>query len=136
MKRPNIQRCRTLRKQQTDAEKKLWKILRARQLTGAKFRRQFSIGHYILDFYSPKYKLGIETDGGQHYQEEGKYKDRIRTANLQKTGVAILRFSDSDILNNIEGVWEIICRELDKKKTLLPHTSPPQPAPSPPREKE
>ncbi len=64
MKRKNIGRYKSLRRNQTDAEKKLWLILRNRQLMGTKFRRQISIGKYILDFYSPEYKLSIEADGG------------------------------------------------------------------------
>jgi len=72
MKRNNIARCRNLRKNQTDAETKLWTILRNRQIAGAKFRRQFPIGRYILDFYSPKYRLGIEDDGGDHYEDKGR----------------------------------------------------------------
>ena len=62
MKRNNIGICRGLRRNQTDAEKKLWNILRNRQLSGFKFRRQFSIGKYVLDFYCPTYKIGIEAD--------------------------------------------------------------------------
>ena len=60
MKRGNIQKSRALRRDQTDAGKKLWGVLRNRQLTGVKFRRQFPVGKYILDFYSPEYGLGIE----------------------------------------------------------------------------
>ncbi len=73
MKRNNIEKCRRLRKEQTDAERKLWSILRNRQLSGVKFRRQFPIGRYMLDFYSPEHKLGIEADGGQHYEDKGNY---------------------------------------------------------------
>jgi len=70
MKRNNIERCRNLRKNQSNAEKKLWSILRNRQLSGVKFRRQFSIGRYIVDFYSPEYRVGIEADGGQHFENK------------------------------------------------------------------
>ena len=82
MKRKNIGKCRFLRKNQTDAERKLWSLLRNRQLAKVKFRRQFSIDRYILDFYSPEYKLGIEADGGQHYSDEGKVKDKLRTGQV------------------------------------------------------
>ena len=58
-----------LTRNQTNAERKLWLLLRDRQLNGVKFRRQYSIGQYILDFYSPEYKIGIEADGGQHYDD-------------------------------------------------------------------
>ncbi|MEW6418931.1 MAG: DUF559 domain-containing protein [Nitrospirota bacterium] len=62
MKRNNVDKCRKLRKNQTDAEKKLWALLRNRQVSGVKFRRQFSVGRYILDFYCPEYRVGIEAD--------------------------------------------------------------------------
>jgi len=82
--------------------------LRNRQLVGVKFRRQFPIGNYILDFYSPKYGLGIEADGGQHYEDGIRQNDEARTEELSRLGIKILRFNDREILNNIEGVWEII----------------------------
>ena len=86
MKRLNIDRCRNLRKNQTNAERKLWYTLRNRQLFKIKFRRQFSIGKYILDFYSPEYKIGIEADGGQHFTDEGRKQDNVRTRKLSKSG--------------------------------------------------
>ena len=116
MKRPNVERCRDLRRNQTDGERKLWSVLRNRQLSGAKFRRQFSLGRYVLDFYSPEYKLGIEADGSQHYEDEGRRRDKQRTRELSNLGVQILRFSDRDILNNIEGVCEAIQESIERKR--------------------
>jgi very-short-patch-repair endonuclease len=116
MKRKNIDKCRILRKNQTDSERKLWSGLRNRQLSGVKFRRQFSIGRYILDFYSPGYKLAIEADGGQHHEEKGKRKDEVRTRELSNLGVKVLRFSDRDILNNIEGVYQVIKEAIQRNK--------------------
>ena len=94
MKRNNIQKCRTFRRNQTDAERKLWSALRDRQLAGIKFRRQFSVGKYIIDFYSPEHCLGIEADGGQHFENRGQDYDERRTAELAKRGVRILRFTN------------------------------------------
>jgi len=122
MKRENIERCRDLRKKQTDAERKLWSILRNRQLAGAKFRRQFSIGGYILDFYSPEYRLGIEADGGQHYEDKGRRRDEVRTKELAVLGVRILRFSDREILNNIDGIYEVIQDAIERIQP--PHLNP------------
>jgi len=116
MKRNNIEKCRKLRKNQTEAEKKLWAILRNRQVGGTKFKRQFPIGRYILDFYSPEYKIGIEADGGGHYEDRGRQRDKLRTRELCKLGVEILRFSDLEILNNIEGVWEVILETIENKR--------------------
>jgi very-short-patch-repair endonuclease len=120
MKRKNIGKCRFLRKHQTDAERKLWSLLRNRQLAKVKFRRQFSVDRYILDFYSPEYKLGIEADGGQHYSDEGKVKDELRTGKLAEYGIQILRFSDLDILQNIEGVYQVILKTIEGMKKNSP----------------
>ena len=120
MKRNNIDKCRSLRRNQTNAERKLWLLLRDRQLNGVKFRRQYSIGQYILDFYSPEYKIGIEADGGQHYDDKGIQADDIRTRELSEHGIEILRFSNTDILNNINGVYEVISNVLDKCKIPSP----------------
>ena len=97
MKRKNISNARALRKNQTDAERKLWSKLRSRQLCGIKFKRQVPVKAYILDFYSPEYGLGIEADGGQHYNCTMQEKDAIRSENLKPLGIRILRFSDRDI---------------------------------------
>jgi very-short-patch-repair endonuclease len=121
MKRQNINKCRRLRKSQTDAEKKLWRILRNRQLNNVKFRRQFPIGSYILDFYSPEYKLAVEADGGQHYSEEGLQKDKMREEVLRELGVEMIRFSNIEILANIDGVHEVIDRTIRKRP---PHLNP------------
>ena len=69
IKRKNIEKCRRLRRDQREAEKKLWSILRNRRVEGVKFRRQFSVGNYMLDFYAPQYALGIEAGGGQRYTD-------------------------------------------------------------------
>jgi len=124
MKRNNIATCRTLRREETDAEKKLWTILRNRKLAGVKFRRQFPVGGYILDFYAPEYGLGIEADGGQHYEDTKKQYDEVRTRELSKFGVEIVRFSDRDILTNIEGVYEAIKKAIEQKKDNPPHLYP------------
>jgi very-short-patch-repair endonuclease len=123
MKRKHVERCRDLRKKQTEAERKLWSVLRNRQLSSVKFRRQFSVGRYILDFYSPEYRLGIEADGGQHYEDEGRGRDEQRTRELSNSGIRILRFSDADIINNLEGVNRVI-KEIIECKKQTPHLNP------------
>jgi adenine-specific DNA-methyltransferase len=87
-----------------------------------KFRRQFPVGRYILDFYAPEHKLGIEADGGQHYEEEGRKRDALRAEEISKEGIRILRFSDRDILRNIEGVCDVILQEIEKSPS--PQSSP------------
>jgi len=124
MRRNNIDKCRHLRKNSTDAEQAIWRILRNRQLSGIKFRRQFSIENYILDFYCPELKLAIEADGGQHYENSNRNKDALRSSNLNNQGVTILRFSNIDILTNIEGVYLKIQQAVEKLNTPSPQSSP------------
>jgi len=126
LRRPNIPISRKLRKDQPDAERKLWSVVRNRQLNGIKFRRQFSIDKYILDFYAPEHKIAIEADGSQHYTDKGVIKDTERTEALEVQGIRMLRFSDRDILMNIEGVCAIILRTAeDHENTPSPRSSPP-----------
>jgi len=103
MKRKNIEKCRDLRKNQTEAEKKLWTMLRNRQIEGVKFRRQFAISNYIVDFYCPELKFGVEVDGGEHHKAEYLKRDLIRTRQLARHDIEIIRFSNNEVLNHIEG---------------------------------
>ncbi len=95
-----------LRNNMTDAENMLWLKLRRKQLKGHPFYRQKIIGKEIVDFYCPKANLVIELDGGQHYSEMGKAKDRIRDEVLVEMGIKVLRFSDGDVFEDIGGVME------------------------------
>jgi very-short-patch-repair endonuclease len=99
----------------TDAERCLWARIRARQLEGLQFYRQKIIGNYIVDFYCPNAKLVIEVDGGQHYSEEGLRADAIRDEYLKSHGLKVLRFTDTDVLTNIDGVVESIIESLKEK---------------------
>jgi primosomal protein N' (replication factor Y) len=85
----------------TQAEKRLWSVLRDRQLGGHKFRRQHPVGPYIADFACFECRLIVEADGGQHNES---VSDERRTVDLQKAGWRVLRFWNNDILENIEGV--------------------------------
>ena len=103
---------RILRKNMTDAERKLWYRVRMKQIKGFPFYRQRPIGDYIVDFYCPKAKLVIELDGGQHYLKAGKKKDTIRDNYLSELGLKVLRFSDVDVLKDIDSVLEKIWNEI------------------------
>jgi len=111
-KRPQllVQRGRALRDAQTDAEATLWRVLRNRQVEGFKFRRQHAIGPYIADFVCLEVALVLELDGGQH--ADAAIEDAKRTAYLQAQGYGVLRFWNNDVLGNLEGVLEVIRREL------------------------
>ncbi|KAA3613772.1 MAG: endonuclease domain-containing protein [Calditrichaeota bacterium] len=93
-----------LRNQATAAEIRLWKALQKRQLAGRKFRRQHSVGKYILDFYCPAERLCIELDGA-HYGESIRLEyDEKRTAFLQSIGIRALRFENKLVFEDIESV--------------------------------
>jgi len=97
--------ARQLRRNMTEAEKRLWYHLRGRRLNGAKFKRQQEIGRYIVDFVCFGTRLVIELDGGQHLDSEA---DRIRDAWLRKQGFEVLRFWNNDVLENTSAVLERI----------------------------
>lgn len=93
-----------LRKNMTDAEKLLWSRVRMKQITGSQFYRQAIIGEYIVDLYCPAAKLVVEIDGGQHYYGEKQESDKTRDNHLTGLGLKVLRFSNLDVLQNIDGV--------------------------------
>ena len=116
-----LRRCRELRKNETDAEKLLWSLLRDRQLGNAKFRRQHPLGPFVLDFYCHEEKLGIEIDGGQHAESDQALYDAKRTQKLEAEGVKVFRFWDNDVLANTEGVLERILNALTSLTPSLSH---------------
>ena len=120
MKRLNVDRARNLRQKQTDAERTLWRHLRARHLQGWRFRRQHPIGSYIVDFVCTDARLIVELDGSQH-AEQVMY-DEQRSLELQAMGYRVLRFWNNDVLTNLEGLLEV----------LLEALASPGPSPQPP----
>ena len=95
-----LERSRALRRDSTDAERKLWQCLRAGQLQGLKFRRQHSIPPYTVNLFCPSARLVVEVDGSQHNEET----DRARTRFLEARGLAVLRFWDNEVLTETEAV--------------------------------
>jgi len=98
--------AKNLRKNSTDAERALWQQLRAKQLSGIKFRRQQPINKYIVDFVSFEKRVIIELDGGQH--AENAQEDHERDGILSEEGFKVLRFWNNEVLENLEGVLEKI----------------------------
>jgi very-short-patch-repair endonuclease len=100
--------ARQMRRTPTDAERRLWWILRGRRLAGFKFRRQVPIEGFILDFYCVKARLAIELDGGQHGEPKGLARDDRRSYQLEKTGISVLRFWNKEVLTQTHAVEEMI----------------------------
>ena len=104
---------RQLRKAGEAPEAVLWSRIKCRQNKGYKFRRQFSVGPFILDFYCPEAKLCIELDGAGHYTMDGALYDRQRSDYLLKEyGIRTLRYENRDLYYNLEGVVEEIAASL------------------------
>ncbi len=102
----NISLAKTLRKNMTPWERKLWyEFLKNYPI---RFQRQKAIGNYIVDFYSAKARLVIELDGGGHYTEEQIKSDRVRTKDLESMNLKVLRICNLDIDRNFSGVCEYI----------------------------
>jgi very-short-patch-repair endonuclease len=104
-----------LRNNSTSAEAFLWRYLKNKQLDGRKFRRQYSVGPYIVDFYCTTEMLAIELDGASHGTDEGIERDLRRTEYLQKNGIRVIRFENKDVFIDTNYVLSYI-----KKQFTLP----------------
>ncbi|MFH1671690.1 MAG: endonuclease domain-containing protein [Candidatus Portnoybacteria bacterium] len=109
------QRRSELRKNQTEAEKVLWRCIRDRQIAGFKFFRQYSVGAYILDFYCPRARLTIELDGGHHADKDNQDYDQARTSYLARLNIFTIRFWNNEVLDNMDNVLEVISKEILRK---------------------
>ena len=130
------QTARRLRRSQTDAERILWFRLRDRRFDGWKFRRQFPIDRFIVDFFCADAHLIIELDGGQHAVRA--QHDRQRTRILEAMGYLVLRLWNNDVTKNIDGVLQAISDALGglKSESFSPTSEPPHPNPLPYGERE
>ena len=106
------QPSRDLRNNMTDAEKRLWSKLRAKQILGLQFYRQKPLLNFIVDFYCPSANLVIECDGSQHYTNEGLEADRVRDEALAQLGLRVLRFDNGQVLREIDAVVQVIFDEI------------------------
>ena len=109
--------ARKLRRNLTDTEALLWRHLRNGQMRGLKFRRQFPIGPYIVDFACWDARLVVEVDGGQHADNPS---DKVRQKDIEESGFRVLRFWNNEVLDNLDGVLSVIANELADG----PHPSP------------
>jgi very-short-patch-repair endonuclease len=116
--------ARKMRHESAPAEQKLWHCLRNRRLNGFKFRRQHPVDRYVADFYCAETRLIVESDGESHVGREAD--DAIRTATLNELGYAVIRYSNVDVFENIEGVLLAILKECEQRATRgpTPHPNP------------
>jgi very-short-patch-repair endonuclease len=118
-----VPRARALRRDMTEAEKKLWQYLRQPPFKEHHFRRQATIGSYFADFASHQLKIIVEVDGGQHFDSVA---DGVRTSYLVSVGYRVLRFWNNEILENTSGVLSAIDTAINADRPPTPDPSPPQ----------
>ena len=99
-KKTELEKRKLLRKRQTYTEKIFWLQLRNRQILGYKFRRQYSVDHFVIDFYCPELKLAVELDGDVHNLPEQKEYDIARQKYLEKFGIKFIRITNEEFLGN------------------------------------
>ena len=111
---------KTLRAKMPLAEVILWSRLKGKQLEGYKFRRQYSVKNFVIDFYCPELKLAIEVDGDSHYTEDTFLSDRERQSLIEDFGIQFLRFTNREIYENLEGVLLKIAGWLKRNTSPTP----------------
>ena len=114
--------ARRLRHDGTTVERRLWQRLRNGQLGDTRFRRQHPAGRYILDFYCPALALAVELDGGQH--AHAGTRDHKRDQWLKQNGVTVLRFWNSDVTENLDGVLEVIAAKIGELSSAATQSHP------------
>ena len=95
---------RSLRQDIVKAEKVIWGKIRNRQIEDCKFRRQYSVDKFVIDFYNPILKLAIEIDGESHFEEGAAEYDRERQSYIESLGIKFIRFTNNDVYENLDGV--------------------------------
>ena len=116
-------RRKELRNNSTPAEIELWSMLKHSNLGGYKFRRQLSVGSYILDFYCPSEKLAVELDGDSHFTDAAIEYDDVRTAYLNALNIKVVRFLNTDVYDNLNDVCERILEEIKGENLTTPSPS-------------
>ncbi|MCX6766686.1 MAG: endonuclease domain-containing protein [Candidatus Moranbacteria bacterium] len=123
------QKRRDLRKEMTSAEGIVWSQIRNHQIDH-KFRRQFSIGAYVADFYCSELKLVIEIDGGQHFEDEAIDYDKARTKYFNDLGITVARYTNADVKRNLISVMDDLLRQCKTIKNIqVSKSTPPRPSP-------
>ncbi|MEO8894180.1 MAG: endonuclease domain-containing protein [Coleofasciculaceae cyanobacterium] len=105
---------RQLRQNMTKAEALIWQKLRCKQIENCKFRNQYSVDRFVLDFYSPEIKLAIEIDGESHFQEGAGQYDNERQIYIESAGIKFLRVTNNQVYENMNGVLETIVHKIQE----------------------
>ena len=111
---------RSLRNNMPPAEKIVWEKLRNRQIEGCKFRRQYSIDRFVIDFYAPELKLAIEIDGDSHFQDGAQVYDYERQSFLESSGTRFLSFTNQQVYENLAGVITSIAQTVCQLRNITP----------------
>jgi very-short-patch-repair endonuclease len=107
-----------LRNNMTKAEKMLWDKIKGKQIESCKFRRQYSVAQFIIDFYCPELKLAIEIDGESHFQEDAVKYDQQRQIFIESAGIIFLRFTNNEVFENLNSILEIITEKIRELRTI------------------
>ena len=107
-----------LRSEVPKSEIILWNELQGKRICGLKFRRQYGVGPFVVDFYCPKLKLAIEIDGASHFEEGAEEYDKNRQQFIERFNIKFLRFADNDVYENLEGVVTAIIYETNKMRKI------------------
>ncbi len=118
-----IETRRRLRRDSTVPEQRIWRLLRDRQLSGYKFRRQHGLGPYVVDFYCPKFKLVVEIDGDSHSSLKAQAYDARRTAYFRLFGMDVIRFANAEVWSKPEAVVEQIYQYIETSQIKANQTA-------------
>lgn len=117
-KKEYVKKRQYLRKNMTKAEVFLWSKLKGKQLNSLKFRRQYGIGNYVVDFYCPELKLAIEIDGDVHGYNSRTVYDKQRQKDIESLGIKVLRYTNNDVIKNTNGVLHDIITTIPQSPPL------------------
>ncbi|MGD0590314.1 MAG: endonuclease domain-containing protein [Bacteroidota bacterium] len=117
-------RRQELRREMTEAEELLWARIRNRQINGCKFRRQYSIGAYVVDFYSPENKIAIEIDGSSHDRADAIEYDKNRQEEIETLGIRVVRFTNKNVLSNLDMIIKQLSEAVTEQRQVKQNTFP------------
>jgi very-short-patch-repair endonuclease len=114
-------RRRALRNNMPKSEVILWSKLKNRQMHGERFLRQYGVDQYVIDFYCPRLKIAIEIDGDSHFMKNAEYRDKVRQEYIERYRIKFLRYTNVDVIDNIDGVCQHIYDEIEEISAHVPN---------------